>query len=106
MVNLQYFFLCIDIFVEVGIDMVFVIYDEVIVVVEVICVVGIMEYFIVMNMQIGWNVGEFFNFVFMVYGGEFFKFGMVEFVINSFVGVVVLNMFKEFVEYVYFDYLI
>ena len=61
MANAQHLFSRKDILEKAGVDGIPATYDEVLAAAEKIRAVGIMEYPLVMNMKIGWNVGESFN---------------------------------------------
>ena len=105
MANSQHLFSRTDILAKAGIDSVPATYDEVIAAAKAIREAGIMEYPIVMNMKTGWNVGESFNLVFLAHGGEFFKPGSAEPMVNSEAGVAALNTLKAMVEYAHPDHL-
>ncbi len=105
MANSQHLFSRTDILAKAGIDSVPGTYDEVIAAAKAIREAGIMEYPIVMNMKTGWNVGESFNLVFLAHGGEFFKPGSAEPMVNSEAGVAALNTLKAMVEYAHPDHL-
>ena len=66
---------------------------------------GIMEYPIVMNMKVGWNVGEVFNLFYFAHGGELFKPGSAEPAVNSAAGIAALNSIKSLLEYTHPDHL-
>lgn len=105
MANSQHLFSRTDILSQAGIDSVPGTYDEVIAAAKAIREAGIMQNPLVMNMKTGWNVGESFNLVFLAHGGEFFKPGTAEPMINSDAGVAALNTLKSLVEYAHPDYL-
>ena len=105
MANSQHLFSRTDILAEAGIENVPGTYDEVIAAAKAIREAGIMEYPIVMNMKTGWNVGESFNLVFLAHGGEFFKPGTAEPMVNSEAGIAALETMKALVEYAHPDHL-
>ena len=105
MANSQHLFSRKDILEQAGISEVPDTYDEVIAAAKAIREAGIMEYPIVMNMKTGWNVGESFNLVFLAHGGEFFKPGTAEPMVNSEAGIAALETMKDLVEYAHPDHL-
>ena len=105
MANSQHLFSRTDILEHAGVSGIPSTYDEVIAAAEAIRAAGIMEYPLVMNMKTGWNVGESFNLVFLAHGGEFFKPGTAEPMVNSEAGVAALNTLKAMVEYAHPDHL-
>ncbi|KNG92697.1 ABC transporter substrate-binding protein [Pseudaestuariivita atlantica] len=105
MANSQHLFSRTDILEQAGVSDVPATYDEMIAAAKAIREAGIMEYPIVMNMKTGWNVGESFNLVFLAHGGQFFKPGTAEPMVNSEAGVAALNTLKALVEYAHPDHL-
>ena len=99
MANSQHLFVRTDILEQVGIDTIPATFDDVLDAAEKIRAAGIMEFPYVMNMQVGWNVGESFNIIYLAHGGEFFKPGTAEPAINNEKGVAALNMLKALSEY-------
>ena len=99
MANSQHLFVRTDILEQVGIDTIPATFDEVLDAAEKIRAAGIMEFPYVMNMQVGWNVGESFNIIYLAHGGEFFKPGTAEPAINNEKGIATLNMMKALSEY-------
>lgn len=105
MANAQHLFVRQDILEQAGVTKVPETYDELLAAAEAIRAAGIMEHPLVMNMQVGWNIGESFNLVFLAHGGEFFKPGTAEPTVNSEAGVAALETLKKLVEYAHPDYL-
>lgn len=105
MANAQHLFVRQDILNEVGIDKVPETYDELLAAAEAIRAAGIMEHPLVMNMQVGWNVGETFNLFFFAHGGEFFEPGTSNPNINSPEGIAALETLAKLVEYAHPDHL-
>ncbi len=66
---------------------------------------GIMEHPIVMNMNVGWNVGEVFNLFYLAHGGEFFKPGSAEPDIRNDKALAALADIKALAEYAHPDHL-
>ena len=66
---------------------------------------GIMEHPIVANMQVGWNMGETFNTIYLAHGGEFFEPGTANAAINSDAGIATLEMMARIAEYAHPDHL-
>ena len=83
-----------DILAEAGVDGIPSTYEEVIAAAQKIRDAGLMEFPFVMNMQVGWNVGESFNTIYLGHGGEFFKPGSAEPAINNDKGVATLKVMK------------
>lgn len=79
--------------------------EEIVAAAEKIRAAGIMEHPIVMNMKVGWNVGEMFNLFFFANGGELFKPGSAEPNVNTPEGVAALNSIKSLLEYTHPDHL-
>lgn len=105
MANSQHMFSRTDILAEAGVDGVPATYDEVIDAAEKIRAAGIMEHPLVMNLQVGWNVGEVFNTIYLAHGGEFFEPGSAEPAINNDDGLATLEIMKALVEYAHPDHL-
>ncbi len=105
MANSQHLYARTDILEQAGVSEVPSTYDEVLAAAEAIRAAGIMEHPLVMNMQIGWNVGETFNITFLAHGGEFFKPGTAEPAINSEAGLATLATLAKMVEYTHPDHL-
>lgn len=105
MANSQHLYVRQDILAEAGVDSIPSTYDEVLAAAEAIRAAGIMEHPLVMNMQVGWNIGESFNLVFLAHGGEFFAPGSAEPAINGPAGIAALETLKSLVDYAHPDYL-
>jgi len=105
MANAQHLFVRKDILDQAGVDGIPATYDELLAAAEKIRAAGIMEHPLVMNMQVGWNIGESFNLVFFAYGGQFFKPGTAEPTVNSEAGLKALETMKALIEYTHPDYL-
>ena len=105
MANSQHLFSRTDILEEVGISEIPSTYEEVLAAAMAIREAGIMEHPIVMNMQVGWNLAESFNMMYIGHGGEFFVPGSAEPAINNETGVAALEMLADLVEYANPDHL-
>ena len=105
MANSQHLYVRQDILEEAGVDGIPTTYDELLAAAEAIRAAGIMEHPLVMNMQVGWNVGESFNTVFLAHGGQFFKPGTAEPMIDSEAGLATLETLAKLVEYAHPDHL-
>lgn len=105
MANSQHLFSRTDILEKAGVDGVPSSVEDMVAAAEKIRAAGIMEYPIVMNMKVGWNVGEVFNLFFLANGGEMFKQGSAEPNVNSPEGVAALNSIKSLLEYTHPDHL-
>ncbi len=105
MANSQHLFVRKDILEKAGVKGIPSTYQEVVDAAEKIRAAGIMEHPLVMNMKIGWNVGESFNLAFMAHGGQFFKPGTAEPSVNSPEGIAALETLKSLVEYAHPDHL-
>ena len=105
MANSQHMFSRTDILAEAGVNSVPTTYGEVIDAAEKIRAAGIMEHPLVMNLQVGWNVGEVFNTIFLAHDGEFFEPGSAEPSINNEKGLATLETMKTLVEYAHPDHL-
>jgi len=105
MANSQHLYTRTDVLAEAGIDEVPTTYAEVLAAAEAIRAAGIMENPIVMNMQVGWNIAETFNTIYMAHGGEFFEPGTANPAINSEAGIATLEMMAQLAEYAHPDHL-
>ncbi|MBY6160110.1 extracellular solute-binding protein [Mameliella alba] len=105
MANAQHLYVREDILAEAGVEAIPTTYDELIAAAEKIRAAGIMEHPLVMNMQVGWNVGETFNLFFLAHGGEFFEPGTAEPKVNSPAGIAALETLAKLVEYAHPDHL-
>ena len=99
MANSQHLFTRTDVLEQAGVDGIPSTYEEVLGAAEKIRAAGIMEYPYVMNMQVGWNVGESFNTIYLAHGGEFFKPGTADPAVNNEKGIATLNLMKALSEY-------
>lgn len=105
MANSQHLFARKDILAKAGVDSVPGSVDEMLAAAEAIRAAGIMEHPLVMNMEVGWNVGEVFNLFYLAHGGEFFKPGSAEPNVNNETGVAALNTIRSLTEYAHPDHL-
>ncbi|MEM1266164.1 MAG: extracellular solute-binding protein, partial [Pseudomonadota bacterium] len=105
MANSQHLYSRTDILAEAGFEGVPSTYEEVIEAAEMIRAAGIMEHPLVMNLQVGWNVGEVFNMIYLGHGGAFFEPGSAEPAINSEAGLATLEVMKALTEYANPDHL-
>ncbi len=105
MANSQHLFARTDILEQAGVEGIPSTVEEVVAAAEAIRAAGIMEHPLVMNMNVGWNVGEVFNLFYFAHGGELFKAGSAEPNINNEIGVAALNSIKSLVEYAHPDHL-
>lgn len=105
MANSQHLFVRTDILEQAGVEGIPSTVDEILAAAEAIRAAGIMEHPLVMNMNVGWNVGEVFNLFFFAYGGELFKPGSAEPNVNNETGVAALNSIKSLIEYAHPDHL-
>jgi ABC-type glycerol-3-phosphate transport system substrate-binding protein len=105
MANAQHLFVRKDILEQAGVDKIPETYDELLSAAEAIRAAGIMEHPLVMNMQVGWNIGESFNLVFLAHGGQFFEPGTAEPSVNSEAGIKALETLRALVEYAHPDHL-
>ena len=105
MANSQHLFARTDILAEAGIDSVPTTYEELLAAAEAIRAAGIMEHPLVANMQVGWNIAETFNTIFLAHGGEFFEPGTANPAINSEAGIATLEMMARLAEYAHPDHL-
>lgn len=105
MANSQHLYLRMDILAEAGVDSVPTTYEEVLEAAEAIRSAGIMEHPIVMNLQVGWNLAEVFNMIYLAHGGEFFEPGTAIASINNEQGVATLNLMRALAGYAHPDHL-
>ncbi|MDG4649673.1 extracellular solute-binding protein [Roseibacterium sp. SDUM158017] len=105
MANSQHLFARTDILEEAGVEGVPATFDELLAAAEAIRAAGIMEHPVVMNMQVGWNLAETFNLVFLAHGGEFFEPGTANPLVNSEAGVATLETLAALAEYAHPDHL-
>jgi ABC-type glycerol-3-phosphate transport system substrate-binding protein len=105
MANSQHMFSRTDILEQAGVDGIPSSVEEMVAAAEKIRAAGIMEYPIVMNMNVGWNVGEMFNLFYFAQGGDLFKPGSAEPNVNNAQGVAALNSLKSLLEYTHPDHL-
>lgn len=106
MANSQHLFARTDILQQAGVDSVPTSVEEMVAAAKAIREAGIMEHPIVMNMKVGWNVGEVFNLFYFAHGGELFKPGSAEPNVNNEAGVAALNSIKALLEYTNPDHLL
>ena len=105
MANSQHLFARTDILEKAGVDGVPETYEDLIAAAEAIRAAGIMENPIVANMQVGWNIAETFNTIYLAHGGEFFEPGTAKPAINSEAGIATLEMMARIAEYAHPDHL-
>ncbi len=105
MANSQHLYARTDVLEQVGISDVPSTYEDVLAAAEAIRAAGIMEHPIVMNMQVGWNIAETFNTIYLAHGGEFFEPGTANPAINTEAGVKTLEMMARLAEYAHPDHL-
>lgn len=105
MANSQHLFARTDILEQAGVDSVPSSVEEMLAASEAIRRTGIMEHPLVMNMNVGWNVGEVFNLFFLAHGGEFFEPGTAKPSVNSDAGKAALADIKALIEYANPDHL-
>ena len=105
MANSQHLFSRTDVLEQAGVEGIPATVEEIVAAAEKIRAAGIMEHPIVMNMQVGWNVGEVFNLFFFANGGELFKPGSAEPNVNSPEGIAALGTIKSLLEYTHPDHL-
>ena len=105
MANSQHMFTRTDILRQAGVNGIPATVEDMVAAAQKIRAAGIMEHPIVMNMKVGWNVGEVFNLFFFAHGGELFKPGTAEPNVNSPAGVAALNSIKSLLEYTHPDHL-
>ncbi|MDJ0631414.1 MAG: extracellular solute-binding protein [Rhodobacter sp.] len=105
MANSQHLFVRTDILEQAGVEGIPSTVEEVVAAAEAIRAAGIMKHPLVMNMNVGWNVGEVFNLFYFAHGGELFKPGSAEPNVNNETGVAALNSIKSLIEYAHPDHL-
>ena len=105
MANSQHLFARTDILKAAGIEAIPATYEDVLAAAEAIRAKGLMQHPIVMNMQVGWNLGETFNMIYLAHGGSFFKPGTAEPAINNAQGVAALEMMRKLAAYAHPDHL-
>ncbi len=105
MANSQHLYSRTDVLEQAGVEGIPATVEEVVAAAEKIRAAGIMEHPIVMNMKVGWNVGEIFNLFFFANGGELFKPGSAEPNVNSPEGIAALGTIKSLLEYAHPDHL-
>ncbi len=105
MANSQHLYARTDVLEAAGVDGVPSTYEEMLAAAEAIRAAGIMENPIVANMQVGWNIGETFNTIFLAHGGQFFEPGTANPAINSEAGIATLEMMARIAEYAHPDHL-
>jgi multiple sugar transport system substrate-binding protein len=105
MANSQHLYVRTDILEQVGITEIPSTYEDVLAAAEAIRAAGIMEHPLVMNMQVGWNIAESFNMMYLGHGGAFFEPGTAIPAINNETGVAALEMLSALTEYANPDYL-
>ncbi|MEL6523690.1 MAG: extracellular solute-binding protein [Pseudomonadota bacterium] len=105
MANSQHLFARTDILEEAGVAGVPATVEDMLTAAKAIREAGILEYPIVMNMNVGWNVGEVFNLFYLGHGGEFFEPGTAKPAINNATGIAALNSIKALTEYTHPDHL-
>ncbi len=105
MANSQHLFSRKDVLEEAGVEGIPATVEDVIAAAEKIRAAGIMEHPIVMNMKVGWNVGEVFNLFYFAHGGELFEPGTAVPSVNNATGVAALNSIKSLVEFSHPDHL-
>ena len=106
MANSQHLFARTDILEQAGVSGVPETVEDMVDAAKAIRDAGIMEHPIVMNMKVGWNVGEVFNLFYFAHGGELFKPGSAEPNVNNETGVAALNSIKSLLEYTNPDHLL
>ena len=105
MANSQHLYSRTDVLEQAGVEGIPATVEEIVAAAEKIRAAGIMEHPIVMNMKVGWNVGEIFNLFFFANGGELFKPGSAEPNVNSPEGIAALGTIKSLLEYAHPDHL-
>ena len=105
MANSQHLFARADILEKAGVKGIPSTVEDVVAAADAIRAAGIMQHPLVMNMKVGWNVGEVFNLFFFAHGGDLFKPGSAEPNINNATGVAALNSIKSLIEYAHPDHL-
>ena len=105
MANSQHLFVREDILRRAGVTRIPSTVNEILSAAAKIRAAGIMEYPIVMNMKVGWNVGEVFNLFYFAHGGELFRRGSARPNINNARGRAALADIKALSEYANPDFL-
>ena len=105
MANSQHLFSRSDILEKAGVSGIPSTYEEVLAAAEKIRAAGIMEHPLVMNMKVGWNVGEVFNMIYLAHGGEFFQPGSAAPAINNEKAIAALSIMRSLAEYAHPDHL-
>ena len=105
MANSQHLYSRTDILEQAGVEGIPATVEEMVEAAKAIRDAGIMEHPIVMNMNVGWNVGELFNLFYFANGGELFKPGSAEPNVNNAQGVAALNSIMSLLEYTHPDHL-
>ena len=105
MANSQHLFSRSDILEKAGVNGIPATYEEVLAAAEKVRAAGIMEHPLVMNMKVGWNVGEVFNMIYLAHGGEFFQPGSAAPAINNEKALATLDIMKSLAEYAHPDHL-
>lgn len=105
MANSQHLFSRTDILEEAGVDGIPGTWEEVLEAAEAIRSAGIMEHPVVMNLQVGWNLAEVFNMIYLGHGGDFFVPGTAEPAINNDQGIATLEMMAALASYAHPDHL-
>jgi len=105
MANSQHLFVREDILAEAGVESVPSSVEEMLAAAEAIRAAGIMDHPIVMNMNVGWNLGETFNLFYLAHGGEFFQPGSAAPDVNNAAGLAALADIKALAEYAHPDHL-
>lgn len=104
MANAQHLMYRKDVLADLGID-VPTTYEEMLDAAEKIRAAGVMENPVGGAYKAGWNLAQEFNNMFLGYGGQHFKAGSAEPMVNSEAGVNALNMMKALSEYMNPDFL-
>lgn len=105
MANSQHLFSRTDILAQAGINEVPATYEEVLAAAEAIRAAGIMEHPLVINMQVGWNLAETFNTIYLGHGGAFFEPGSARPAVNNAQGVATLELMRQLAGYAHPDHL-
>jgi len=105
MANSQHLFSRTDILEAAGVDGIPATVEEVIAAAEAIRAAGIMEHPLVINLNVGWNMGEVFNLFYFGHGGELFQPGSAEPNINNDAALAALADIKALTEYAHPDHL-
>ena len=105
MANSQHLFSRTDILEAAGVPAIPSTYEDVIAAAEMIRAAGLMEHPLVLNMKVGWNVGEVFNKIYLAHGGAFFQPGSAEPAINNEKAIATLNVMSSLAEYAHPDHL-